>query len=368
LPLPVTIRTTALLQSGTMRGPTCTIAEAVRGPGFFRLLLASTVMVSHFTRLSLGVFAVYVFFVLSGYWITVMWKRKYSRSKVPFTAFVVSRFWRLLPAFLLINLICILTAKALGFPVVMTPRALFSNLFLLGYASLKTGVYDPPAWSLDIEMQFYLVVPLFFLAMRRAKEALWLGLVVLSLLGLHNLWTHPNQGTLTMLPYTPFFAIGVAVAWFDIRVPRRVAIGSASLWIVTCAAILVLPGLRGMLLVGRHPDAMAIYNDSLLIILAFFVAPLALWTVRQKSSPTDKMAGDLSYLVYLVHYLLMLLLRKYAEGVSHIQMLPWLVGGVPGIFIMSFLIWKYYDHPINRWRERTIALAAFPAKTTASAA
>ena len=47
-----------------------------------------------------------------------------------------------------------------------------------------------------------------------------------------------TQGTLTMLPYTSFFAIGVAVAWFDIRVPRRVAIGSASLWIVTCATIL----------------------------------------------------------------------------------------------------------------------------------
>ncbi len=41
------------------------------GPGYFRLFLAALVFLHHSSRLHLGTFAVYIFFILSGYWIGI---------------------------------------------------------------------------------------------------------------------------------------------------------------------------------------------------------------------------------------------------------------------------------------------------------
>ena len=42
-------------------------------PGTFRLLLALLVVLDHFTGIMVGRAAVYLFFVLSGFWIHRMW-------------------------------------------------------------------------------------------------------------------------------------------------------------------------------------------------------------------------------------------------------------------------------------------------------
>src|SRR5678815_5577437 len=49
--------------------------------GAFRFLLATIVLANHSSRIYLGSMAVFIFFVLSGFWITRMWREKYSRLK-----------------------------------------------------------------------------------------------------------------------------------------------------------------------------------------------------------------------------------------------------------------------------------------------
>lgn len=51
--------------------------------GFFRLILASIVVLDHISPLQFGLVAVYEFFILSGYWIPQMWAGKYSKTRSP---------------------------------------------------------------------------------------------------------------------------------------------------------------------------------------------------------------------------------------------------------------------------------------------
>src|ERR1700721_2634089 len=75
------------------------------GPGLFRLFLASVVVLHHSFPLKLGSWAVYVFFILSGYWICRLWRQQYVQTQSPLLTFMVSRWWRLTPVFLLCTLI-----------------------------------------------------------------------------------------------------------------------------------------------------------------------------------------------------------------------------------------------------------------------
>src|SRR5271165_150399 len=129
--------------------------KKLTGPGLFRLFLALMVFVNHSTRLQIGVSAVLIFFCLSGYWICRMYQNRYSAMRQPYLTYLVSRAWRLLPTFLLLNLITLLFFWAHGDLGEYWRKSnhlhfIASNLFILGYQTLPK-LPLVPAWSLDIE-------------------------------------------------------------------------------------------------------------------------------------------------------------------------------------------------------------------------
>ena len=72
-------------------------ATSLLQPGIFRLFLAILVLVNHSSRFDLGDWAVYTFFILSGYWIYRMWEEKYSKARAPYRLSICSRILRILP-------------------------------------------------------------------------------------------------------------------------------------------------------------------------------------------------------------------------------------------------------------------------------
>src|SRR5262249_50667477 len=106
------------------------------GPGAFRWLLALTVLAHHTTPLRLGAWAVYVFFILSGYWITRMWDEKYRRTRLPVLTFLVSRWWRLAPVLVCCMAIMISVSWASGWPLpALTPGWVLRQVAVVGSAS-----------------------------------------------------------------------------------------------------------------------------------------------------------------------------------------------------------------------------------------
>ena len=137
-------------------------SDRFASPGAFRMALALSVFLHHTTSYNIGMSAVLIFFVLSGYWVTKMWAATYSKTRSPYLTFVISRFWRIVPVFAL----CSGVTWALLYWRGETPahigglaRQIFSNLFILGYNALPYQA-NVPGWSLDMEMQFYLIAPL----------------------------------------------------------------------------------------------------------------------------------------------------------------------------------------------------------------
>jgi peptidoglycan/LPS O-acetylase OafA/YrhL len=260
------------------------------GPGAFRLVLAILVVLHHSTTVRFGLFAVYAFFVLSGYWVTKLYLEKYRHMQFAPAVFLVSRFWRVAPVFL----VCTVIAAVLYHRGLSPAQFARSTLLLLyniyGYNLL------PPAWTLDVEMQFYLLVPIIVLI----RHAWPLLLVVPAVL-----WSAVPAVRLlpdSLLFYAPFFAIGIGLYVTSWRVAAR---GAA----ISLLAVLGYAVLRVSVPLPT-PEVLGLtdkFNDGMMCLLA---VPFIAFNVRQHS-PRDKTLGDLSYIVYLFHWMPVYALRVH---------------------------------------------------------
>jgi len=340
-------------------------------PGFFRLSLACIVVMHHLSRFELGKMAVFVFFVLSGYWISHMYETKYVGARRPYAVFLVSRFWRLAPVFLLVNALVIATNFIYG---TLTPawpwsfHQVASNLTMAGYASLTDTMFLVPAWSLDVEHQFYLIAPFLLILCARPDAVRRALLFAVCAAGPALLIVGPQIADGTVLPYLGFFALGAMAARGEWRPTAGQA--AASIVIATGLALVIcaIPETRGALLVGTGSDANVFWlNVPANALLALLLAPAALWTVRQRSGSTDRMLGDLSYVVYLLHWEAVFLVTRYLVGLPFLERAISTAAVVAATSVFAWLIWRFFDRPIDRmrsaWVQRRMLFASSPARS-----
>lgn len=313
------------------------------GPGSFRLVLAGFVVIDHVSRVALGHTAVYLFFVLSGFWICVMWNKRYSIHKNSYLVFIISRLWRLLPVFILCNAITwalLLYRHKMIFGAGQQFHVIFSSIFILGYNSIK---YKPivPAWSLDIETQFYLIAPLLIFLMRKS---IWVLLVCGAISLVSAFWLK----TSALPPYLFFFALGVVCATIDWR-PGKI-FGLASLFGSALVFMALLAShQRGLLLTPTHGGMLAAYNEQAQDFFALTLFPFAIFTTSQKGAAFDSVFADLSYIVYMLHWAIIKAMVIPVQGGMPKRFMA-LAAALVVIGVLSLLIWKYFDRPINELR------------------
>lgn len=172
-----------------------------------------------------GFIGVDVFFVISGYLISLLALQAMDAGRFGLADFYLRRLRRIVPALLVVLWACLLFAVLLAFPRetraigkhVAGGAAFVSNLVLW----TEAGYFDSSSqskpllhlWSLGIEEQFYLLWPLAALALLRLRQLAWLPIMLLLLasFGL-NLWfvaTKPKG--VFFLPPTRFWEILVGV-------------------------------------------------------------------------------------------------------------------------------------------------------------
>jgi peptidoglycan/LPS O-acetylase OafA/YrhL len=320
--------------------------DRLAAPGAFRFILASAVFLHHTTNFNLGMAAVLLFFVLSGYWVAKMWSETYSRTHAAYFTYLVSRGWRLVPVFAL----CSAISWALLFMRGALPplsgdtlHQLFSNVLILGYNSLPYQA-NLPSWSLDMEVQFYFVAPLLIFLISK-NMLLVLGCAFLSLLGAKL------GGATTVAPFLYFFAIGVMAARHDLRPGRRLAYASLA---ATLALLAVSAGLLfNNLLTGDPHAAPLAFTSATNVVITLMLTPWALYTVRQRTGAEDRMFGDLSYILYLLHWSVLGALAT-GEG-SYPERIALCLAAYLLVFAASYLIWVLFDRPINVMRGVWVA-------------
>jgi peptidoglycan/LPS O-acetylase OafA/YrhL len=318
-------------------------------PGAFRLWLALLIVVHHLTRLEIGKAPVLVFFVLSGFWVHRVWHDRYRHARQPWLTFVVSRWWRIAPLLVLATPLAIAMQVLTGDHdlaiVAQTPLAhILAPFAVLGYAQLPTRPVGP-AWSLDIEMQFYLVAPLLIALVARLRTA-----VVLTLGFLVFEWSLVAHHGVVLTSFLPWFLIGMVAAAQQWRPSETMATASMALALALFAAILVTPSLRATYLDRDAPEYV-----TLNLLLGALLIPFALATVTGLPRPdrADAMLADQSYLVYMLHWPAITLFRH----------IPWATpfAATAGAFALmglvvalSLLVWHGYDRPLDRARKRWV--------------
>ena len=327
-------------------------------PGAFRFFLASLVVVSHYTSLGLGRAAVLLFFSLSGYWVCQMWVGKYAKTRTPYVTYIVSRVWRLGPVFLLCSGAALVIIGVLPrFLVPLTPfapiglDAIVSSVILLGYNTIKNPPLVP-AWSLDLELQFYLIVPIIIATLH--KRAL-LTVVVITGVALAGL---VSWGDRTLLPYLPFFLVGMLAAHRpQFRPSSRAAAASAMAVVVVLVVLALIPTLRPMLFGGAHPGPMFAYNTPLNVFVALLAVPFAMNTVLRPSSQLDRLLSDASYSLYLFHWVPILIVGHYLPQIARSGMVEralWTLLVLALTYALTIGITVWIDRPLNELRTRFV--------------
>ena len=331
-------------------------------PGVFRVILAYIVVVNHALPLHFGSMAVYLFFMLSGYWVFVMWKTEYVDKSTPYRAFIISRFWRLLPIYYFSTLTFLVIVRLFpGDGVSYRAESLsdaihyvVSQMLVLGYAPLPSAAKIlPPVWSLDIEMQFYLVAPICIATLGAAwSRAVLFGVALAGVAALVLFYggLRAQSGCLPM--YLGFFLIGLYSAYRGWRPSPRLAVGGLATAVTVAAICLAIPIVRPLFVEGAFSTWLSDYNPDGNIVLAVLLAPYALATVRKSSHwlRFDRDLSNVTYEIYLLHLSAIAIVHHYVGGLSRYQQIPALALAAVLLFPVSWAVYRLIDRPIDRLR------------------
>jgi peptidoglycan/LPS O-acetylase OafA/YrhL len=296
-------------------------------PGLFRLGLASAVVLSHVSRFDIGRLAVLLFFFLSGYWVSLIWRKKFGPGST--LRFYAARYLRIAPLYLLAMAVAALLRGTHVGP---------ENFTLLGLASSdrdSTGV----AWSLDIELQFYLLVPLIMAALLRAP--LWASVVGMTLSSVIGYWLSARLGLVTVAIYLPAFALGALTYVRDWRPSARTSL-------VSLAAFLVMTAITAMTPFWEKSTPDPFDHDIWGFLWMLPLLPYVARSLHARSSKLDRTFGDLSYPLYLVHFtVISVAIANFGAS------LPVQATAVAVSAAIALAVFFFIDRPIDRWRVRT---------------
>lgn len=299
--------------------------------------------------------AVYCFFILSGFYITMGLNERYTGPGST-KAFYFGRFLRLWPTYLLSLVILAPTGmiaytfwRASELPVPAFVGVLFSNLFVIGqdiFAHLSfvgnqvrfsqfgvdpnhngtTYMLNLPAWSLAIECVFYAAAPFIVRSFARTVTFLMIGLIYTSVwLNFFPEIIAQNRVDL----YYPFPALLFGLGSIGYWVYRRADMSKT-------AQYLLFATITCVLLQTNVNKAGVIY-----MLLAFGVGFLFEKTQHNK---IDRLLGDLSYPVYILQIPIFTLMRT-----SGLTPSPELASA--SVIAISLLTVYLIERPIDRFRK-----------------
>lgn len=268
--------------------------------GTYRLLLAICVLLSHAGVVlfghNQGVSAVISFFLLSGFVMTALIRRNYN-GKGEIKRFYLDRALRLFPQFifyLVATLIFVATTDhqspfledLSGVKVAMNALMLPLSLYMLG---LEKALLIPQAWSFGLELTFYLSIP-FVLLYRLERYAFLLSLCVFGF-AYFGIIDSDIFGY-RLLPGTLFmFLLGSFL--YGRKSIEQIAFLLATYLISFLAFLWVL----------YDANFMRPYNFE--VLLGILVGlPIVSGLIRLPSAKIDEVLGNISYGVFLNHFLL----------------------------------------------------------------
>jgi peptidoglycan/LPS O-acetylase OafA/YrhL len=323
-----------------------------------RLLAATEVIVDHYTEhlnIALSHFdikllnlfpGVPVFFVISGYLISASYERNNNLKD-----YFRNRALRIYPglwACIFVSIIIIsltgvsfLNKQALAWLPAQLVGFIYTPHFLSNYGF---GSYNGSLWTIPIELQFYIVLPICYKLIPKDKINYFLFGLLILFIGFNFAWQINLEMNMifklirySFIPHFYVFLIGVLL--------QRLRLYKSS-WIYNKGLYWVVGYVALSLLLFDYINPV-IFSLLYTIGLAFTLLSLAytLPTLSKKLLRTN----DISYGIYIYHGLILTVIVQL-KLTNQINILEVMVA----TFIMAFLSWILIEKPFIQRKKKTI--------------
>lgn len=258
-----------------------------------------------------------LFYCISGFILSLPFSNP-LKPKLGYGKYLTRRLSRLEPPFILCMCAFFLGhVLVFGAPVseyllrLLASLTYTHNLFYGTWSAI-----NPVAWTLEIEVQFYLLAPLLVSSLAKLtsatrNSAIIAGIVLFTLVEYfasdYLALYHLDRSILTKAHY---FLIGILICFYHQKNPLRKTDKSYA-WDLVALLAIPLSQLDKFLPVDKLADQFA-FNLS--ILLVFFAAFKGRFANRIANFPLIYVWGGMCYSIYLLHYPIIHLFGKYAAA------------------------------------------------------
>lgn len=328
--------------------------------------------------------AVQLFFIISGFYMALVLNEKYIGKNNSLKLFFSNRFLKLFPAYWII---LILTFLFLGILYLKNPYELsnhnffifwnrlhpfsllfliFTNVFILFLdvflflnLDLNSGLFYittntdyllhytcflPVAWSISLEIMFYLIAPFIVKSKPKLLIIIAISLVLRILFMQQGLTYAPFD--YRFFPLELVFFCGGSWVYYLYKALKKVSISknilkSIAIFIFLC----IIFGNR----LGLH----FVYNWQNAVFYIVFSLGIPFIFQLTKKSKMDRQIGELSYPFYLSHMLIYAIIPKIASKI-HFPYLahPVIIIGITIIF--SYILYHFFIKKIEFFRQKRV--------------
>lgn len=335
-----------------------------------RAIAVLSVVLFHFGLYGLegGYLGVDIFFVISGYLIGQIIMKDLESNQFSLSNFYKNRAVRLFP-----NLLLMLFASVIVSWILLKPYDFFqfgkslqfSGLYVTNIVfSKQQGYFDISrelkpllhTWSLSIEEQFYLFLPIFLICIRKLAlkhKLLMIGCVITCSFA-YKFWL------IHALPINSFFSfpgrvwelgLGVFFAALPHQIKQRLQSQTLIAGIsVAVIAIYLLTLHETMIYAGVISIGCCIATGLLIL------SSPNTWVGKLLSTKLMVYLGAISYSLYLWHWLVLITVKNGIPGLN--PLLEFTILILTSIFIAHFA-WKYVESPLREKKDAFSAKQVF---------
>lgn len=353
--------------------------------GFIRFILALSVVYAHAYpifgyRLLDGYLAVISFFVISGFYMTLVLNRKYIGKNSSYRLFITNRFLRIYPIYWIGFLALFLStlAKHILYPgsdiiveqffqyyhdaslwqvIIGISNDFFRNITLIITTDYLYIDHSDPfslfvkqAWTLQVELLFYLVAP--FIVRRGLKQILLIisGLLFIQLLAaiFHSNALLTASLTGKVVFYMSFFLLGT-VGYHIYLFLTKIRILKVLLKTLLILFILFV-------LIYKAIPITSSYFLSLPFNIVIFIAILTpllpfIFLFSQKNK-FDRWLGELSFPMYIIHSFIIKVLQSNQYLLDNPQLFTIIL--IILTIVSSWIMVKIVEIPIDKIRQKRL--------------
>jgi peptidoglycan/LPS O-acetylase OafA/YrhL len=294
---------------------------------------------------------VQLFFAISGFILALPFAEQYLRGgqKISLRRYYYRRVTRLEPPYIVAMLICFLLLLVSQRSTIreLLPHLAASLAYLHNIIYHQGSVLDGVAWSLEVEIQFYILAPLFgriFQLSTVPRRLLMVGLIVFCSSGILSNWLMPvfDMPFETIVGEVQFFLVGFLLADFYLMKSTS-ARGQLFLDVTGLIALVALP---------------FVYADTKYNWLAFPVGITILyiavlfgkWIKLFFANPIICTIGGMCYSIYLIHLPVLsgifALTRHFKHSDSYeLNLLIQSAVMLPGVLACSSIFYLLIERP-----------------------